>query len=95
MDVSLETHQSYIGQPLSALPTPALVISKPVLENNVKKLHEDVETLGIGFRPHVKTLKVRCCSISKEKSYFIFCGYPLIRGPEYRNYTNHARQWAI
>ncbi|EED17372.1 conserved hypothetical protein [Talaromyces stipitatus ATCC 10500] len=57
MDVSLETHQSYIGQPASALPTPALVISKPVLESNVKKLHEDIDTLGIGFRPHVKTLK--------------------------------------
>jgi D-serine deaminase-like pyridoxal phosphate-dependent protein len=61
MDISLETHQSYIGQPISALPTPALVISKPVLENNVKKLHDDVETLGIGFRPHVKTLKVYSC----------------------------------
>lgn len=58
MDISLETHQSYIGQPVEALPTPALVISKPVLENNVKKLHDDVEQLGIGFRPHVKTLKV-------------------------------------
>lgn len=59
MDISLETHQSYIGQPIDALPTPALVINKPVLVNNVKRLHDDVEQLGIGFRPHVKTLKVR------------------------------------
>lgn len=59
MDISLETHQSYIGKPIEALPTPALLISKPVLENNVKRLHGDVEQLGIGFRPHVKTLKVR------------------------------------
>lgn len=58
MDISLERHQAYIGQPVSALPTPALVLSKPVLEKNVKTLHEDVEKLGIDFRPHVKTLKV-------------------------------------
>jgi len=58
MDTSLETHQSYIGKPVSALPTPALVISKSVLEKNMEALHKDVEALGIGFRPHVKTLKV-------------------------------------
>jgi D-serine deaminase-like pyridoxal phosphate-dependent protein len=59
MDISLQTHQSYIGKPVNALPTPALVLSKPVLEKNVKRLHDDVEALGIGFRPHVKTLKVQ------------------------------------
>jgi D-serine ammonia-lyase len=63
MDISLQTHQSYLGQPVSALPTPALVVSKPVLEKNVKRLHEDVEKLGIDFRPHVKTLKVLLYSV--------------------------------
>jgi D-serine deaminase-like pyridoxal phosphate-dependent protein len=58
MDHSLENHASYIGRPASELPTPALVLSKPVLERNTRALLEDVQKLGIEFRPHVKTLKV-------------------------------------
>ncbi|KAM0561341.1 hypothetical protein ACHAPJ_003220 [Fusarium lateritium] len=57
MDHSLENHKSYIGRPISELPTPSLVINLPVLKKNVDTLHRDVEKLGIGFRPHVKTLK--------------------------------------
>ncbi|KAJ5339469.1 hypothetical protein N7452_006197 [Penicillium brevicompactum] len=57
MDYSLENHASYIGRPASELPTPALVLSKPVLEHNTRILLEDVKRLGIKFRPHVKTLK--------------------------------------
>jgi len=62
MDYSLENHASYIGRPVNELPTPALVLSKPVLEYNTRTLLEDVKKLGIEFRPHVKTLKVwmRC-----------------------------------
>lgn len=63
MDHSLEHHRSYIGRPISELPTPSLVVSLPVLEKNIASLHKDVEELGIGFRPHVKTLKVK-------RSYF-------------------------
>ena len=59
MDYSLENHASYIGRPVSELPTPALVLSKPVLEHNTRILLEDVKELGIKFRPHVKTLKVK------------------------------------
>lgn len=58
MDFSLQSHKSFIGRPISDLPTPALVISKPVLEANIKQLQQDVADLAIGFRPHVKTLKV-------------------------------------
>ncbi|KAL6365189.1 hypothetical protein LRP88_01171 [Fusarium phalaenopsidis] len=57
MDHSLENYKSYIGKPISELPTPSLVINLPVLKQNVDTLHRDVEKLGIGFRPHVKTLK--------------------------------------
>lgn len=59
MDYSLENHKAFIGKPASELPTPAFVVKLPVLKNNIKKLHRDVENLGISFRPHVKTLKVR------------------------------------
>lgn len=58
MDTALEHYQDYIGRPVSELPSPALVLSLPVLKRNIETLHRDVEKLGIGFRPHVKTLKV-------------------------------------
>jgi D-serine deaminase-like pyridoxal phosphate-dependent protein len=58
MDYSLQNHTSYIGRQVSELPTPSLIISKPVLERNTKALLDDVKRLGIAFRPHVKTLKV-------------------------------------
>ena len=58
MDHSLQHHRSYIGRPASDLPSPSLVISKSVAAMNIHNLHEDIERLGIGFRPHTKTLKV-------------------------------------
>lgn len=59
MDHSLEHHEEYVGKPISALPTPSLILSLPIIKNNIGKLHHDVEELGIRFRPHVKTLKVQ------------------------------------
>lgn len=57
MDFSLQHHASFIGQHVSNLPTPGLVISKSVVEQNIARLHNDVEATGLAFRPHVKTLK--------------------------------------
>ncbi|KAL1633284.1 hypothetical protein SLS58_011150 [Diplodia intermedia] len=57
VDVSQDYLKSFIGRPALELPTPSLVLSKPVIEKNCKRLHDDVKSLGIGFRPHVKTLK--------------------------------------
>ncbi|KAH8893986.1 hypothetical protein GQ53DRAFT_86869 [Thozetella sp. PMI_491] len=57
MDYSLEHHSEYVGKKAAELPTPALVLSLPVVQANIAALHKDVETLGISFRPHVKTLK--------------------------------------
>ncbi|KAL4867616.1 hypothetical protein BDV12DRAFT_118008 [Aspergillus spectabilis] len=53
----MSSPSSYIGKPLSALPTPSLIVSKPTIEQNIARLHQDVKNLGIAFRPHVKTLK--------------------------------------
>lgn len=58
MDFSLQSHNSFIGTDAINLPTPSLVLSKPVLQNNIQKLLDDVKELDIAFRPHVKTLKV-------------------------------------
>lgn len=35
-----------------------MIISKPIVEENIRKMHDDIAKLGIGFRPHTKTLKV-------------------------------------
>ncbi|KAL2866917.1 D-serine ammonia-lyase DSD1 [Aspergillus lucknowensis] len=53
----MTSYHSYIGKPVTDLPTPALVLSKPTIERNINQLHQDVKNLGIAFRPHVKTLK--------------------------------------
>ncbi|KAL4814924.1 putative serine dehydratase domain-containing protein [Aspergillus spinulosporus] len=53
----MDAYDSYIGKPVTDLPTPALVLSKPTIERNIKQLLQDVDRLGIAFRPHVKTLK--------------------------------------
>lgn len=58
MDFSLQSHKSFIGLPATELPTPSLVLSRPVIEHNIQQLLDDVEQLNIAFRPHVKTLKV-------------------------------------
>lgn len=64
MDYSLRNHRSFIGSSVSDLPTPALVISRPVVERNIALLLQDVDDLGIAFRPHVKTLKASpLCSL--------------------------------
>ncbi|KAF4124655.1 D-serine ammonia-lyase [Geosmithia morbida] len=57
MHHSPEHHESYVGKPVSQLPTPSFIISLPIVKRNIARLHCDVEKLGIGFRPHVKTLK--------------------------------------
>ncbi|KAJ4256859.1 hypothetical protein NW762_008955 [Fusarium torreyae] len=57
MDHSLTHHRTYIGKAASQLPTPSLIVSLPVIERNIARLHQDVADLGINFRPHVKTLK--------------------------------------
>ena len=58
MDHAFENHKEYIGRHALELPTPSFIINKPIIKQNIKKLHEDVATLGIAFRPHLKTLKV-------------------------------------
>jgi D-serine deaminase-like pyridoxal phosphate-dependent protein len=58
MDRALKNQASYIGKPASELPTPALLISLPVLKRNIDRLYAHVDATGVGFRPHVKTLKV-------------------------------------
>ncbi|KAM0326728.1 hypothetical protein ACHAQA_006601 [Verticillium albo-atrum] len=57
MDEGLAHHANYIGLHVSALPTPSLIISQSTVLQNIDELHRNVEQMGIGFRPHIKTLK--------------------------------------
>ncbi|KAK7525579.1 putative serine dehydratase domain-containing protein [Phyllosticta citriasiana] len=57
VDIQQEFLQGFIGRPAIELPTPAFVLNKPIVQRNCQRLHEDVKSLGIKFRPHVKTLK--------------------------------------
>ncbi|KAI9372763.1 putative serine dehydratase domain-containing protein [Aspergillus egyptiacus] len=53
----MDSYKAYIGKPAIDLPTPSVILSKPTIEHNINQLHQDVQNLGIDFRPHVKTLK--------------------------------------
>ena len=57
---------------LDAIETPALVLDVTKVERNVARLTRRLESLGVGFRPHVKTAK----SIDVAKRLF-----PTGRGP--------------
>ena len=50
--------EQHIGKHKLQLPSPSLCISLPVVEKNVRKLHENVAAAGVNFRAHVKTNKV-------------------------------------
>ena len=58
MDTSAEELQQYIGRPINALPTPSYVVSRPILEENCRRMLQDVSAKKLAFRAHVKTLKV-------------------------------------
>ena len=58
MDHSPEQLKAFIGKPALDLPTPSLVLRHDIIQTNCSRLLSTVKELGIGFRAHVKTLKV-------------------------------------
>jgi D-serine deaminase-like pyridoxal phosphate-dependent protein len=42
---------------LDDLPTPALVLDRPRMLRNIRRMRSHLAALGVGFRPHVKTCK--------------------------------------
>ncbi|KAI9864951.1 MAG: hypothetical protein M1830_006071, partial [Pleopsidium flavum] len=48
----------YVGRKLSDIPTPAAVIDRAVARKNCDQMLKATRTLGVGFRPHVKTHKL-------------------------------------
>ena len=61
--VKEQLQKEFVGKSLSdgsySISSPAAILDIAVLETNCKRMLEAVETLGLGWRPHVKTHKVR------------------------------------
>lgn len=49
----------YVGKNLNDVPTPAAVLDLAPIRRNCKAMLEATKALGLGFRAHVKTHKVR------------------------------------
>lgn len=48
----------FLGKCIQDLPTPAAVLDEDVLSRNCERMLRATKTLGVQFRPHVKTHKV-------------------------------------
>src|SRR5262249_34084632 len=46
-----------VGDALSALDTPAMVVDLPVMEGNIARLFTTLRGSGVAVRPHLKTVK--------------------------------------
>lgn len=55
-DSHLRDH--FLGKRIEDLPTPAAILDEGVLRRNCERMLQATKTLGVGFRPHVKTHKV-------------------------------------
>lgn len=67
-----EKRQASLAETLESIETPALVLDLTRVERNIARLTQRLDSLGVGFRPHVKTAK----SVDVAKRLF-----PTERGP--------------
>lgn len=49
----------YVGRDISEVPKPAAILDVAKIRRHCSSMLETVEELGVEFRPHVKTHKVR------------------------------------
>lgn len=56
----------YVGKKLEDVLTPAVVIDRAIVKGNCDAMLSVCQTLGVGFRAHVKSHKVRYLSPLKE-----------------------------
>lgn len=54
----------YVGKPLNALRTPALVIDRGIVKQNCDRMLQSAEEWGATLRVHLKTHKVRFIWVS-------------------------------
>ena len=51
--------KAFVGKRLDDVQAPVAVIDRTVVKRNCRQMLEACETLGVSFRPHVKTHKVQ------------------------------------
>ena len=49
----------------SSVPTPAALVDEACLARNIERMHRQIDRLGVGFRPHVKTAK--CIEVARRQ----------------------------
>lgn len=52
-----DLRQQFVGQTLTALPTPSVLLDRSRIRRNCTAMLEVCERLGVGFRAHVKSHK--------------------------------------
>src|ERR1700693_823106 len=57
MDTRTDSSQSLIGQPKSALDTPALLVDLDIMEANIARIIATCRANGVAWRPHSKVHK--------------------------------------
>jgi len=57
MDTRVAAAHSLVGQPLSALDTPALVVDLDVMARNIARIAAECRAHGVAWRPHTKAHK--------------------------------------
>jgi len=53
-----DLRQFYVGKNIQDVPKPAVILDKAKVHRHCQSMLKAVETLGLGFRAHVKTHKV-------------------------------------
>lgn len=54
-----ELRQFYVGKSIHDVPKPAFILDRARVNRHCQSMLNAVEALGLGFRAHVKTHKVR------------------------------------
>ncbi|WBW71328.1 D-serine ammonia-lyase [Schizosaccharomyces osmophilus] len=49
--------EAYVGKSIQQVPTPGFVIDKSIFRNNCNRMLDRASSIGVSFRPHVKTHK--------------------------------------
>lgn len=58
-----ELRRFYIGKDIGDVPKPAVVLDVAIIKRHCQAMLQTMEQLGVGFRAHVKTHKVRAQSV--------------------------------
>ena len=64
---------AFVGKNLRDVPSPAAVLDQAIIKGNCTQMLKACESLGVNFRPHVKTHKVDFPAFLRNDSEIIVC----------------------